>query len=55
MIGGLLVLMGHPIKKGGVARVILEGLNKLTLEQEICFSFETSKKQVEYKALIVRL
>jgi len=35
--------------------VILEGLDNLTMEQVICFKFETPKNQTDYETLIVGL
>lgn len=38
--------------KGSGTRIILEGPCKVLLEQPLCFGFQASNNQTEYKALI---
>ena len=49
-------MMAHRTNvKGSRERIILEGLNNVTLEQALKLNFETSNNQVEYEALIASL
>lgn len=41
--------------KGSGAGIVLEGPRDVTLEQSLCFNFQASNNQTEYKAVIVGL
>jgi len=46
---------GSSSKRGGGARIILEGPENIQIEQSLRFGFQTSNNQAEYEALIARL
>jgi len=43
---------GSSNQQGSGARIILDGLNKLLIEQALRFAFKASNNQVEYEALV---
>ena len=46
---------GSSSKKGGGAKIVLEGPENIQIEQSLRFGFSTSNNQAEYEALIVGL
>lgn len=50
-----LILDGATGRKGGGTGVVLEGPNRLVVEQSLIFQFQISHNQAEYEALIARL
>nr|KYP51953.1 Uncharacterized protein Mb2253c family [Cajanus cajan] len=46
---------GSSNSKGGGAGIILEGPNKVTIEQSLKFSFRVTNNQAEYEALLAGL
>ena len=51
----MLYVDGSSNNKGSRARVILEDMNGVSIEQSLRFMFKTSNNQAEYKTLLVGL
>jgi len=51
----IFLVNGSSNQQGSGARVILEGLNGLLIEQSLKFAFKASNNQAEYEALIAEM
>ncbi|RDX62708.1 hypothetical protein CR513_58929, partial [Mucuna pruriens] len=53
--GWTLSVDGASNQRGSRARVILEGLDEVLIEQSLRFEFKASNNQAEYEALLARM